>query len=186
MSSKISKHSSRASLAEDVKSLRDALGLSQEKFAKALGVKRLAVAMWEKEGKESYDPSVESRVRLAKLARNAVIHRPSEALLFSGYARRFWEHAGVDDDALRILVPELERSFKQFEKRLTERPEPGERELVHLPVIEEDLSGFDEDALTSRLHTLIREGVKTYAPFPSFMVPHPRATICVAAPDAYM
>ena len=54
------------SAAEQVARLREALGLSQEQFAKKLKVTRVAVLRWEK-GKA--EPSSGAYVRMAQLAR---------------------------------------------------------------------------------------------------------------------
>jgi transcriptional regulator with XRE-family HTH domain len=186
MSRTILRSSPKPSLSGQVASFRKALGLNQEEFAKALGVKRLAVLMWEKEGKGGYEPSIESLLRLAKLARNAVTRKPLEATRFRSYARWFWERVGIDDSALRVLVPELKESFRKYEQRIGERPKAIGKEFVQLPFIDEDFSGWDHESLLSRIHSQIRDGVETYVPFPSFSIPTPRATVCIAVPDPYM
>lgn len=186
MSRTILRSSSEPSLSGQVASFRKALDLNQEEFAKALGVKRLAVLMWEKAGKGGYGPSIESLVRLAKLAQNAVTHKPSEAQRFRSYARWFWERAGVNDSALRVLVPELEESFRRYEKRIGERPKTEEGGFVPVPLIEEDFAGWDHESLLSQLHRQVRDGVNASVNFPAEAIPLPRATICVRAPDDFM
>lgn len=186
MSREISRLPREASIAKLIEGFRKELGLNQEALAKALGIKRLAILMWEKEGKGGYEPSAESRIRLARLAQHAISHEPAKAELLRSYARRFWELVGVDDSALRILVPGLEDSFKRYEKRLREAPASDDRSSVLLPVIEENFDNWDHESLMSRIHAQIRDGVKTYVPFPSFQIPRPRATVCIVAQDAYM
>jgi transcriptional regulator with XRE-family HTH domain len=175
----------KPSLSQQAKLLRETMGFSQEQFAKALGVKRLAVLMWEKKI-GGYEPSVESRIRLAKLAHEAAGTRPSHAALLLSCAGQFWREAGVHDDALRVLVPELKQSFARFEKRLKERQEPQEvGQVTQLPLLE-DFAGLHYQALASRIRKAIREGADSYVSFPSAAVPLPHATICVRAPDDYM
>lgn len=76
---------------EEIKSLRSALGMVQEEFAKELEVTQGVVSDWER---GEYDPTAENYVNLAKLAARNALHL---------VAIRFLEHAGVGDDLLAAV-----------------------------------------------------------------------------------
>ena len=174
----------QTTLAGKIAAFRDDLDLSQEEFANALGVKRLAVLMWEK-GKSGYEPSAESRIRLARLAQNAIQFKTAQAETFVSYARFFWESVGVDDEALRVLVPSLEQSFRRFEKHLSEKREVTSAS-VQLPLVTGRFDDQDYAGISSGLRSILRDGTEKYVSFPSQYIPRPNATVCLLAPDPYM
>ncbi len=96
--------------------LRKELRLSQEEFAGEVGVARLAVSTWERRDHPS-TPSHEGYVGLAKLA---LRRRRLDAALW------FLEQIGLGRSELRSLVPEIDRSIKDFEKRLNVPAKGGE------------------------------------------------------------
>ncbi len=162
----------QASPAQRIGELRAELELSQEEFAAKVNITRVAVVRWEK---GSATPSTEAYVQLAKLAQEK---SPSRALWF-------WEQAGVDEAALRTLVPEIDRSLKNFEKRLKNWSEKDPQGFVPVPLVEDLGHGTHENVL-SRIHSAIREGVEVYVPFPKSAIETPQATACLRAPDDYM
>lgn len=81
----------RPQFAERVKAMRLRLGMEQVPFAQFLGVTQSRISEWES-GK--VEPSPEMYLRLANHG------SPEDALWF-------WEHAGIDRDALRVAAGEL-------------------------------------------------------------------------------
>jgi transcriptional regulator with XRE-family HTH domain len=76
-----------------IRALRAALGLNQDKFARALEVSKTAVSAWER---GLYEPSPETYVRLGNLASCA------EVLWF-------WEKAGIDRKIILAIAGQLLR-----------------------------------------------------------------------------
>jgi transcriptional regulator with XRE-family HTH domain len=167
-----------AELTANLGKLRNALDVDKGQFAELLNVSRTAIQYWENDRTQ---PSAEAYVRLAKLAQEK---SPSLAVWF-------WGRAGLDESALRVLAPELEKSFGQYEKRLKELMPldlnaSAEFEFVRLPLLEGNFARGDHDSVTSQIHSRIRSGADTYVPFLSTAVPRPQASVCLRAPDDYM
>lgn len=101
-----SAHPEEPTPATEMGALREELKLSRADFAEKLGVSKIAVLRWENGDRK---PSPETYIKLAKLAQSQ--NMPDLAL-------RFWGEAGVDIQTLRGIVPELEKSFRQHEKKL--------------------------------------------------------------------
>jgi transcriptional regulator with XRE-family HTH domain len=155
-----------------IEQLRKALDLTKGEFAGKLGISRVAILHWE--NGRSW-PSPEKFFLLARLAKDKA---PSLTLYFL-------EQAGVDEAVLRSVIPDFDRGFKAFERRLKEWSEKDQAGSVPLPLIEDIGQGSHVNVI-SRIRSAIREGVETYVPFPKTFVPLPQATVCLRAPDDYM
>jgi len=164
--------SRKTSTADRIQNLRKAIGLNQEVLAKKVGVKRLATVRWEN-GEAT--PSAGNYIGLAKLAQKHGMH--SEALWF-------WNEAGVAIPDLRALVPEINKAFKEYERRVFEIRPAGE--VVRLPLLDNAFFDGSPESVLLRLSALPMEAHPESVPLPPKLALRPLATFCIHAPDDFM
>jgi transcriptional regulator with XRE-family HTH domain len=87
---------------EGLGQLRSKLGLNKEEFADELGFSRIAVLHWEN-GRSK--PPAEVYIHLAKLAQQ--VELPQLAIWF-------WQQAGVHLSDLRKLIPQIDKSLREY------------------------------------------------------------------------
>jgi transcriptional regulator with XRE-family HTH domain len=87
---------------EGLGQLRGKLGLNKEEFADELGFSRIAVLHWEN-GRSK--PPAEVYIHLAKLAQQ--VELPQLAIWF-------WQQAGVHLSDLRKLIPQIDKSLREY------------------------------------------------------------------------
>jgi len=145
-----------------VRNLRFALNLNQEEFAAKMGVGRVAALYWES-GRSK--PSAEAYVRMAKAAREIDL----------ASAVWFWEQVGVDQEALKELLPELKVSVHEAEQRVRVASEESAKSIVNIPILRD--IGSAKDPLVSR-----QEQIEGWFPLPAALVPNPSRTSCIRAP----
>ena len=140
---------------------RDAIGLSRQELAAKLGVNRVAVLYWEN-GRSA--PSTENYIRLANLAKNSTA---------AEHALWFWEQAGVDLNALKELIPEVKKAFKEHEKRVKAA------DVVPIPLLR-GVTYVNSPSVAPA------EEVEARLPLPTAFIPNPAATSCLAVPHDYL
>jgi transcriptional regulator with XRE-family HTH domain len=145
-----------------VRTLRGALNLNQEEFAAKMGVGRVAALYWES-GRSQ--PSAEAFVRMAKAARAIDLES----------AVWFWQQVGVDQEALKELLPELKRTFDEAEHRVRVASEESAKGIVNIPILRGIASS--KDPLVAR-----PEQIEGWFPLPAGLVPNPSKTSCLHAP----
>lgn len=142
--------------------LRLDLGKTQEEFAAQLGVSRIAVMNWEKGRPE---PAAQNYIQLAKLAKG-----------FPASAMWFWERAGVDQAAVRDLLPEFQRAFKRSEQHLERMVTKSPENVISLPLLK----------TTAYLHapaTAPDEEIGGWFPVPADFVVRPDRTSLIRPRD---
>lgn len=162
-----------ADLAEHLDDLREKLALGKEEFAKRLGFTRIAVLHWENGRSE---PSADVYMRLAKLAQQA--GRPQLAIWF-------WDRAGVDRTALRTLLPEFEQILRRDSAHRKDPPSAG---VIGVPLLGTPFFEGTHERVISKLQSVRLEtvGIESFVAFPASIIPNPRSTVAVRAPDDYM
>jgi transcriptional regulator with XRE-family HTH domain len=173
--SKIISEAARPEAAGNIRELRSALGLSQQKFAEKLGMEngRVTVARWES---GEFQPTADKYIQLAKLAKTKA---PRIALWF-------WEKVGIDIATLSGLFPELERLTKEAEKRLEDAV--STKDSISLPILQGIWAGTHQKALNRMRAPLLatRAEVEKWVMVPKEFVPNPTMTCCLRAPDLAM
>lgn len=105
-----------------IRKLRNALGFTQERFARECGVTRISATAWEI-GKTS--PAPRAWKQMAKLAAKAA---PSTAMWF-------WEKSGFERDDFQYLFPEFQRMVKDSELRMEQELNSSSSDAVLVPMV---------------------------------------------------
>ena len=145
-----------------IAALRDALGLTQEDFAGRLSVSRIAVVNWES-GKSQ--PAAQNYIEIAKVAKEI---KPSMAVWF-------WRQAGIDDAALKSLLPEFKKAFVQAQQRVQAMLSAPLEGVIRLPLLR-TAAHLGAPSLAPS------EDIETWVPVPAFLALNPSTTSCVRAP----
>ena len=147
---------------------RDLGNLSQAGLAKRLNVSRIAVVKWES---GTTVPGPHNYIELAKQARCS----PS-------LAAWFWKQAGIDESALRELLPEFKRSLQTVERRVEEMlsgAAAAEGGAVRLPLLK-------STAYLSAPATAPQDEIERWVAVPADFVLRLDTTSCVRADSEYL
>jgi transcriptional regulator with XRE-family HTH domain len=157
---------------EPIRAFRESLSMSQEEFAQAVGVTRVAVVHWErghsKSGKRGRsEPGGSAYIGMAKLAAEKDD---------SARALYFWEKAGVDLSTLRSLNSAISKTLKEFERRQQHAAASSD---VRIPVLK-NATHVRQPALAAE------DEVASWLSLPAGLLPNPAFTCGLRVSDDFM